>query len=208
MRTLDAETARGHHRTTAFEVTPIDCVERVYQFDHPQAEGPLLHASASRRGADSDEAGVARPSVKTPENALQHLHVMLRCNRWGTYVRWSHRTLSKNPKPQGMNSWWGPIVFDGNVEQIGIESVRDICPVNIDEALETDRCVKLLPDKLRKAMLQEHVIRGTQAQKAAALGIDRTTFWRHCERAYVLLLGMFNDVAAQVPVIEPKDDDE
>lgn len=89
-------------------------------------------------------------------------------------------------------------MLDGNVEQIGIESVRDICAVDVGEARETRRCIDALDKPLRLAMIQEHVIRGKQQQKAYALGIDRTTYWRRCERAYVLLLGCFNDVAAEI----------
>ena len=54
-------------------------------------------------------------------------------------------------------------------------------------------------------MIQEHVLQGTQRQKANALEIDRTSFWRRCERAYQLLLGMFNDAGAGLPIEEPKE---
>lgn len=196
MRALALVEPGGDHRATDCAVVAHDRLAGESSSDTPDAR-PLLPPGQTPAHPASAPHGAARREVRTPEFALQHLYVILRCNRWGTYVRWSHRTLARDPAPQDTRSWWGPIVLDGNVEQIGLASVLDLCPVDIPEALETGTCVERLPDHLRKAMLQEHVIRGTQAQKSRALEIERTAFWRRCERAYVLLLGMFNDEAAK-----------
>lgn len=93
-------------------------------------------------------------------------------------------------------------MLDGNVEQ-GWRDPRDVCPVDIPEAIETQRCVDALPQSLREVIIQEHVMRGTQAQKALALKIDRVTFWRRCQRAYPLLLGLFNDAGAGLDLAHP-----
>lgn len=172
-----------------------------------QAKGrqvfPLLDRAAQTPARPDDEA--CADAMTTPGNALQHLYCILRCNRWGVYVRWSQRNVARNPKPAEMRSWWGPIVLDGNVEQDRPPSAYSLCPVDVAEALETQACIDKLPKHLKRAMIQEHVLQGTQRQKANALEIDRTSFWRRCERAYQLLLGMFNDAGAGLPIEEPKE---
>ena len=126
-------------------------------------------------------------------------YVVMRCYRWGVWVRWKDSQNVACPKPKQVISWWGKTIMDGNVEQVGIAKTPDaICPVDTEEAQETHACVFRLPDELKEAMIQEYVIGGTQQQKARACAVDRTTFWRRCERAHVLLLELMNLAAADL----------
>jgi hypothetical protein len=149
---------------------------------------------------------MSEPIGSYPGLSIQ-TYVIFRCNRWGTYVRWLSRTGIASVEPKNVASWWGPIVLEGNVEQLGI-TARDVCPVNIQEARETGRCVMALPDALKLTLIQEHCVRGKQQEKADAMGIDRVTFWRRCQRAYDRLLGLMNDAAAGLPVRPAEDDEE
>lgn len=135
-------------------------------------------------------------------------YVVHRCNRWGKFERWSVKFRSRllqNGAPCEVTSWWGPIVLEGNVEQTGFESLHDVCPVNVEEALETRACVALLPDRLKDAVWQEHVRPGrTQREKAETLGINRRVFRHRLETAYPLLL-TFMDVSGGDHIVDDAD---
>lgn len=149
----------------------------------------------SLRGYGAQNAQAAR-SVSTP-SVLPLTHVIYRCNRYGTYIRWMNHGSVRSAGPKPVRSQWGSIM-QGRVEQIGgpVES----CPVDSTEATETGRCILALPKDLRDAIIEEHVVGGTQQQKADALGIDRTTFWRRCQAAYPKLLELMNLAAAGLPL--------
>jgi DNA-directed RNA polymerase specialized sigma24 family protein len=134
----------------------------------------------------------------TLPSVLPLTHVIWRCNRYGAYIRWLNRGSLRVYGPQQVRSAWGA-VMQGKVQQNGAPA-GDSCPVNAAEALETGRCIAALPDEMREAIIQEHVIGGTQQEKADYLKIDRTTFWRRCERAYPRLLEMMNLAAAGLPL--------
>jgi hypothetical protein len=137
-------------------------------------------------------------------NIAFNLYIIYRCNRWGTYERWYENAGIRESKPKAMRSWWGPIVLDGNVKQ-DWRDPRDVCPVDVAEALETRASVYGMPHVLRDVMIQEHVRHGTQEQKAIALKISRTTFWRYRELAYAHLLGRLNDAGSGLLTDEAED---
>lgn len=146
------------------------------------------------------ESTSLRYEVVTLPNVQPLTYVMYRCNRYGTYLRWLQRGSVRSHGPQQVRSQWGNIM-QGRVEQI-MAPAGDACPVNAAEALETGRCIAALPEDMREAIIQEHVIGGTQQKKADALGVDRTTLWRRCERAYPRLLELMNLAAAGLPLDE------
>jgi hypothetical protein len=135
-----------------------------------------------------------------PDDIAFRTYVILRCNRLGRFARWAEGLGVADPRPADMRSWWGPIVMDGNVEQSGFDSLRDICPVDIIEADETRRCILALPNHLRDTIIQEYVVCGKQAQKARALGIHVRTYRHRLNVAHTLLLDLFNAVAADLPL--------
>lgn len=160
---------------------------------------PLLDRAASTTIRPNDEA---RHDAMTgiPDNVAFQTYVILRCNRWGFTVRWLSRLGVTNPVPGDPVSWWGPTCLDGNVEQTGIESVRDVCPWNLDEARETGLCVNALPGHLSATVEEEYVKRGDRELKAFRLGIDTRTFRRRLSIAHPLLLELFNLAAAGLPL--------
>jgi hypothetical protein len=137
-------------------------------------------------------------------NIAFNTYIIYRCNRWGTYERWYEGSGIRESKPKRVRSWWGPVVLDGNVKQ-DWRDPRDICPVDIAEALETRASVYGLPYLLRDVLIQEHVKVSTQEQKAVALKFSRTTFWRYRELAYARLLGRLNDAAIGLLADESED---
>jgi hypothetical protein len=134
----------------------------------------------------------------TADPSAEQLYCILRCNRWGQYERWRANAGVREQKPAEVNSWWGPMIIDGNVEQLGVVHSSDTCPVDIEEALETRLCVSHLPPHLKVTVWREHVTAGRQHQKAHALGIATRTFRHRLATAYPLLLGLFLDAAAGV----------
>ncbi len=128
-----------------------------------------------------------------------NFYAVQRCNRWGRFERWriKLRGGSLSSAPAEVDSWWGQMVLDGNVEQQGFDSLRDQCPVDIEEALDTRRCVDALPWRLNETVWQEHVraARG-QREKAWTLGVDRRAYRRRLALAYPMLLKFMDDVAA------------
>lgn len=127
-------------------------------------------------------------------------HVVRRLTRWGLTKRWLTRVGVTNPKPANPISWWGPSVLNGNVEQIGIESIRDVCPWDLDEARETDLCVHALPSHLSATVIEEYMHTGERERKAWRLGIDERTMRRRLSQSHILLLELFNCAAAGLPL--------
>lgn len=138
-----------------------------------------------------------------PDDVAFQTYVILRCNRLGQFARWFEGLGVADPKPQKVTSWWGAIVMNGNVEQLGLDSIRDVCPVDIIEADETQRCILALPDYLKDTIVQEYVVCGKQAEKAHFLGIDTRTYRRRLSRAHIILLDFFNAAAAGLPLELP-----
>jgi hypothetical protein len=132
-----------------------------------------------------------------------HTYVEARLGRWYLWHRWG-----PYPGPKSVISWWGPMIIEPNVEQIGRPSTT--CPVDIDEAEETQRSVMALlavDDDLYKVIVQAYLRGGTIEQKIRALGCkSNKTYYNRLERAYVKLLGFFNDAGAGVPLPRPKFD--
>lgn len=136
------------------------------------------------------------PDSDSATNAEFQTYVVFRCNRWGYFERWKANAGVTSSKPVEVESSWGAIL-EGNVEQLDLVSSRDLCPVDMTEALETRACVAKLPIHLQLAVWKEHVVSGkTRKEKAYAIGIEPESFARRLTTAYGLLLGMFNDVAA------------
>lgn len=155
--------------------------------------GPTATTGTDDKARDDEMTGI-------PDNVAFQTYVILRLSRLGRFVRWVDGLGVRNPKPADVISWWGPIVMNGNVEQTGLESIRDICPVDIVEAEETRRCIIALPQHLFETVIQEYVVCGKQAQKAHALDIDVSTFRRRLTVAHAVLLDLFNAAAAGLPL--------
>ena len=160
------------------------------------------------RGAESNPAIPETPDPReTPggmlcmESPLQNLYVILRCNRWGLYVRWlANPGGVSDPRPQRVQSWWFKLVMVGKVQQV-VSLGRRRCPVDILEAEETGRCVSALPTYLKDAIVEEYVVGGTAQQKASALGIEQRAFRHRRGVAHGELLGLFNDAAVGLPLV-------
>ena len=87
-----------------------------------------------------------------------------------------------------------------NVEKIGRANVA----IDDTEAEETYRCVLSLgAPELRMAVFETYFKGGTMEQKARALGCSGKTLYNRLDRAYVELLGLFNDAAAGAPLPRP-----
>ncbi len=128
-------------------------------------------------------------------------YVIVRCNRWGTYMRWmqSGRALA----PPSVGSWWQKLMRDR--VQDGGQETFSACPIDQDEAAETLRCVAVLPRHLLDTCMEEYVFRGVQAQKAEALGITTRAYRMRLAEIHGLLLDLFGAAAAGLPLtVEPK----
>lgn len=157
-----------------------------------QAEArQALHAIAP------DPSSVAYAGQGVTPSVLPLTHVIYRCNRYGTYIRWLNHVSVRQSGPKPVRSQWGSIM-QGRIEQIG--GPVELCPVSAEEAMQTGLCIMALPKELREAIVEEHVVGGTQQQKADHLQIDRTTFWRRCQAAYPKLLELMNLAAAGLPL--------
>lgn len=129
--------------------------------------------------------------------ALQHTYVIARLNRWGHWHR-QQKKLGLGPKPA--RSWWYPIVIRPNVKP-----QRDWDKIETDdnECFETDKAVDALSVELRETIREHFVKGGTVDQQRRALHLkSNQTIYDRLNRAYPLLLGMFNDIAAG---LEPRE---
>ncbi len=91
------------------------------------------------------------------------------------------------------------MVLDPNVEQLG--RISSACPVDIDEAEQTNQAVNHLAPELRATIQEAYLRGGTVKQKTRALGLKRRdTYYARLTRAYNTLLGYFNDLGAGIPL--------
>lgn len=128
-------------------------------------------------------------------------YVEARLGRFGRYQRWLRKGGS-SPIPARLRSWYGPLILEPNVQGRGRpQVVVDLrCPVDRQEAGETTRCVAVLEDDLRAVIIESYVQGGAVEQIVAELHCCRQTYYNRLYRAYGVLLGYFNDVAAGVPL--------
>jgi DNA-directed RNA polymerase specialized sigma24 family protein len=97
-----------------------------------------------------------------------------------------------------VESWWGPIILEGNVEQTGGFKELEFDPsecTETDRAVQALRCISL---DLHAAIIEMYIRGGTGEQKAKALHCTRQTLYNRLDRAYGELLGLFNDQAAGI----------
>lgn len=134
-------------------------------------------------------------------NSLQMTYVMLRLNRWGVYVRWLNSRGVSDPSPRPVVSCMGKLM-EGRVQQTGDTSraYETLCPVDIDEATDTQRCVVALPPWARQTAVEDYLVGGTQEQKARALCISERAFRYRRDLVHTYLLELFNLAAADLPL--------
>ena len=126
-------------------------------------------------------------------------HVVSRCNRWGVYILYQHRSGAvHNCGPKHVVSWWGPLVQNPNVASHSRDPHQQGTPAGIDltEVLETAEAIRRLGEPYRLTVTLEHTARGNQQAKAEFCGVSQPTFSRRLQVSYGFLLGLMNDVAA------------
>lgn len=138
---------------------------------------------------------------------VSHTYVEARLGRWGLYQRWLRRGGS-HPGPRPVISWYGPMVLDPHVQERGKGAAivpMSACPVDLDEARETTRCIAILKREQRKIIVELYVWSARPVDVIKAVGCSKQTFYNRLYAGYADLLGYFNDVAAGVPLpaIEP-----
>lgn len=126
-----------------------------------------------------------------------HTYVEARLGRWSRWYHWGSR-----PGPRPVVSWYEQMVMAPNVQGRGPQGSSE-CPVDEHEASETDQAVRALPEDLRGVVFELYLKGGTVEQKARALGVSRPNFYYRLERAYIRLLGLFNDQAAGIALPQP-----
>lgn len=125
-------------------------------------------------------------------------YVEARLGRWARWYHWGPR-----PGPKRVISWYGPMILDRNVKQNGKVSLA--CPVDLDEAEETQKAVQALDPELRDIIFETYLKGGTVKQMMRACGIrKRDNYYLRLNRAYRQVLGYMNDVAAGVALPAPK----
>lgn len=218
------ERSRGDHRTPACEAekgdlayaeifitgidpgresTPSRCVTYFQERPRDPAEvrGPTPSQETSCDARGREGAAIGEEDLNGIPNDVAHqTYVIYRLTRWGMATRWLANAGIPNQKPAEVQSAWGPMWIDRNVEQIGIESTRDVCPWNLDEARETGLCINALPGHLSAAVEEEYLRKGDREVKAARLGIEPSAMRRRLTLAYPLLLDLFNAAAAGLPL--------
>lgn len=120
-----------------------------------------------------------------------HTYVIARLDRW---AHWRRQQTKFGVGPTSARSWWFPVVMRGNVKR-----VRDWDKIETDddECFETEKAVAALSVELRETIYEHFVKGGTAEQQKEALHVKSThTIYDRLNRAYPILLGMFNDVAA------------
>lgn len=208
-RVMDVEARRGDHRALAIEIVAHHSAARASDAatNASDNEGPLLRHRAAVSPPASPEEGKAGCAVsddaliEEADAGVLELYVVLRCNRLRNFERWVSGIGIKDPRPAGVISWWSPIVMEGNVEQIGFATLRGVCPVNLEEALETRNCIIALPDYLKDAIIQEYIVGGTRLQKARNLEIEPRAFKNRLRVAHGMLLELFKLADEGLPLI-------
>lgn len=130
-------------------------------------------------------------------------YVMLRLNRWRVYVRWLTSNGVADPAPLPVQSWFGRMMQD-RVQQSGRINTDSTCPVDIEEARETQACVMALAadhEYLYRTVIEDYLVGGSQEQKAEALGIEVRAFRNRRDAMHVKLLELFNLAAAGLPLV-------
>jgi hypothetical protein len=152
-------------------------------------------------GGKSDPQSTQSPhAAREQDNALYMTYVIVRCNRWGRYMRWLKSGRSAGLSPRTLESWWGKLMRDRVQASVSAGDSHGTCPVDSDEAAETTRCVMALPQHLRDTVIEDYVHLGSQEQKAEALGIQPRMFRYRRNEAHVVLLELFNLAAAGLPL--------
>lgn len=141
-------------------------------------------------------------------------YVTMRLQRWGIYQRWLAHG-GTDPRPARVRSWYGPMILDRLRQVSGKRRMpspyADACPVEIDEARETQRCVRALDavypalsaPSIGEVLAECYVWGGTTEQKLSALRCCRDTYYRRLDLAHQELLGLFNDAASGRPLPMP-----
>lgn len=123
-----------------------------------------------------------------------HTYVEARLGRWRLWYHWG-----QNPYPPKLASWYDKMITEPNVEQIGRPDPN--FPVDVEEAEQTHAAVMALDHDLRATVFEAYLKGGTVVQKCRALGIrSNKTYYNRLDRAYIILLGYFNDQAAELPL--------
>jgi hypothetical protein len=136
-------------------------------------------------------------------NDLQMTYVMLRLNRWAMWVRWqSNGSGESDPRPHRVVSSMGKLM-DGVLQRAGGSSMaaRNICPVDVAEGAETDRCVHALPSWAYLTVQKDYLMRGTQESKALALGINARAFRYRRSAVLVMMMELINLAGADLPLV-------
>ncbi len=122
-----------------------------------------------------------------------HTYAEARCGRWSMWYQWGQR-----PGPRRVVAALGQMI-DRLKQRAGF--VETTCPVDITESEETQRAVMALDPELRDVVFEAYTKGGTIEQKMKALGIgSKRTYYKRLERAYVQLLGFWNDIECGVPL--------
>lgn len=130
------------------------------------------------------------------------VYVDQRLMRWGLYARWSRRQqTSGRTGCAALRSWWGILMLPSGSGDPPPTPPPTACPVDVDEAQQTMRCVGVLPDDLRAVIIEGYLVGGTVDQQCEALGhISTRTYYKRRARAHVMLLGYFQDIEVGVPL--------
>lgn len=129
-------------------------------------------------------------------------YVMLRLNRWAVWVRWENSRGVGDPRPRRVVSCMGKLM-QARVEQTGEASsaFAALCPVDVQEAVETGRCVRALPEWARRTVVEDYLVGGTAEQKAEALGITDRALRKRRDAVHTMCLELFNLAAAGLELV-------
>ena len=133
--------------------------------------------------------------------AAPQTYVMMRLSRWAVYCIWRDALFIRSPKPKPVRSWWGLILSNRvhDPDRLPARVTRP-CPVDVVEAEETDRCVRLLDKKLLCVIVLQYLTCMRRELRVAAMkpaGCAKT-YYNRLDRAHYELLGLMNDVAAGI----------
>lgn len=131
-----------------------------------------------------------------------------RLGRWGMYKRWHRRSHSSRPSHAGvgsLSSWWGSMIMSPRVQGRGnVARLEDPCPVDRDEAQQTERCIAALDPDLAAVIRQAYLEAGTIDEQIYRLGCCRQTYYNRLARAYAGLLELLGGLAAGGSIPSPQ----